>query len=96
MKYIKFYFIDTKRSKMHKIIYILNHKNPGPSEEKKIKLTYFRLCVKYDKKQKHLNELTRFLEQKVILFFFFFLEFIVSWRGVDQTNSQRSDYEEPN
>ena len=54
------------------MIYILNHKNPGPSEEKKIKLTYFRLCVKYDKKQKHLNELTRFLEQKVILFFFFF------------------------
>ena len=70
MKYIKFYFIDTIRSKMHKIIYILNHKNTGPSEEKKIKLTYFRLCVKYDKKQKHLNELTRFLEHKVILFFF--------------------------
>lgn len=43
--------------------------------------------MKYNKKkQKHLSELTTFLEQKVI--FFFFLEFIVSWRGVDQTKSR--------
>lgn len=51
---------------MYKTIYILNHKDPEPSEEKgEVGI----LWVRYNKKQRHLRELVRFLEQKVILSF---------------------------
>lgn len=57
---------------MHKIIYTLNKKKNPRPSEEKDQVNIF-------------SELTRFLEQKVI---FFFLEFILSWEGVDQTKSR--------